>query len=106
MNRKNATCVLTATSLKCHNKLFPTAPLYDQMGVVRDFTGIWPNYLFTLDWNKNKLLTSRMMWVCMHEGVKGDQTKVTLGLSYNVIIILMVIILLCLSGCLNIVLIA
>lgn len=35
-----ATCVLTATSLECHNKLFPTAPLYEKMGVVRDFTGI------------------------------------------------------------------
>lgn len=73
--------MLTATSLECHNKLFPTAPLYEQMGVVRDFTGIWPNYLFTLDWNKNKT-PHESNHVCMHGGVKRDHKTLTLGLSY------------------------
>lgn len=44
----SVTCVPTATSLECHNKLFPTALSLSFFSecVVRDFTGIWPNYLF------------------------------------------------------------
>lgn len=82
---QHVTCVPTATSLECHNKLFPTALSlsFSSVCVVRDFTGIWPNYLFInqLDWN-NAARESEWVSEWVGRGVEMITLHLTLGLSY------------------------